>query len=57
MTPPTSAPRIRSTSFISAEDELLKKGWMSVSENTVVGSNRKGKIFYKAVNEYYELAR
>jgi len=47
----------RGTGFTSEEDVLLTKAWVRVSEDAIVGSEQKGEVFYKSINDYYDSKR
>lgn len=62
---PTSAPTPSATpaarhkkkaptgsSFTIPEDKVLTRAWVHILEDGIVGSDQKGEIFYKSINEY-----
>lgn len=52
-TTPSKQKGARGSSFSTAEDEALVKSWIRTSEDAVIGSDQKGEVFFKAINEYY----
>lgn len=55
--PSTPQRRVRGNSFATEEDEALTKAWIRVSEDSIVGSDRKGEMFYKAIAEHYDITK
>lgn len=43
----------RGSSFTTPEDEAMTKAWVRVSEDSIIGSDQKGEIFFKAIHELY----
>lgn len=44
-------------SALSKEDEMLKKVRVHVSEDTITGSDQKGKMFTEVINKFYKIMR
>lgn len=53
----STAGKKRGAGFTSEEDGLLTKAWVRISEDAIVGSEQKGEVFYKAINDYYDATR